>query len=409
MLQFDSSKGFTVSEVEDIRSEVASQWKEAFKEDNTPELNTEPETPAGQLIDSQTAAISQKDAEIAFLANQFNPLTASGKFQDALGKIYFLTRHAAVNSTCVCTCKGRENTFIPKGSLIQSEVTGIKWELMNNVTIKSNGSVDAQFKCSETGPVEAGADTLTNIVTTVAGWDSVTNNASASVGSYEESQSEFETRRYNSVALNSRGTNGAIYSRISQCDGVLSCYIDSNRTNVIKKVDGYSIKPHSVFIAVIGGNDQDIARAIYETVSAGCDYNGNTSVKVKDEYTGATEDVTFLRPEKLQIYIKVLLKDKETLPNQYETLIKDAIYNNFYGLEDNLIANEPLLRVGMNEDIYASRFIISTLNNNINNIMNISISSDGTNFENMIHTPCNREPVLLKNNIILEFVDEKEE
>ena len=35
MLQFDSSKGFTVSEVEDIRSEVASQWKEAFKEDNT--------------------------------------------------------------------------------------------------------------------------------------------------------------------------------------------------------------------------------------------------------------------------------------------------------------------------------------------------------------------------------------
>lgn len=407
MLQFDSSKGFTVSEVEDVRSEIASQWKEAFKEDNTPELNTEPETPAGQLIDSQTAAITQKDAEIAFLANQFNPLTSSGKFQDALGKIYFLTRHSAVKSTCTCTCTGIKGTEIEKGALIQSEVTSIKWKLINNAVIKSNGKVDAQFECIEEGPVEAGVNTLTNIVTVVPGWDSVTNANSASVGSYEESQSAFETRRYNSVALNSRGTNGAIYSRISQCDGVLACYIDSNRTNVIKKVDGYGIKPHSVFIAVIGGNNKDIAKAIYDTVSAGCDYNGNTSVRVTDEYTGATEEVTFLRPESLQIYVKVLLKDKETLPNQYETLIKDAIYNNFYGLDDNLIANEPLLRVVMNTDVYASRFTVSILNSNINNIMNISISSDNKNFENMIHIPCNREPVLSKNNIILEFVDEE--
>lgn len=406
MLQFDSSKGFTVSEVEDVRSEVASQWKEAFKEDNTPELNTEPETPAGQLIDSQTAAITQKDAEIAFLANQFNPLTSSGKFQDALGKIYFLTRHPAINSTCTCTCTGIENTLIEKGSLIQSEVTGIKWKLINDVVIKSSGTVEAQFECTEEGPVEAGANTLTNIVTVVPGWDSVTNVNSASVGSYEESQSAFETRRYNSVALNSRGTNGAIYSRISQCDGVIACYIDSNRTNVIKDVDGYKLSPHSVFIAVIGGNNNNIAKAIYDTVSAGCDYNGNTSVKVTDEYTGAVEQVTFLRPDILQVYVKVTLKDKKSLPNEYEDLIKEAVYNNFYGLDNVEIADEPLLRVVMNDNVYASRFVVSILNQDINNVLNVLISTDNENFSNMVHIPCYNEPTLLKDNITVSIADE---
>ena len=52
---FDDSKGMTVQDGAEVREAIATDWKEAFKiDENTPELNTEPETPAGQLIDGMT-------------------------------------------------------------------------------------------------------------------------------------------------------------------------------------------------------------------------------------------------------------------------------------------------------------------------------------------------------------------
>lgn len=88
-LVFDESLGFSADSVSEVRAAVAAAWKAAFKSDNTAELNTEPETPAGQIIDSQTASIVQKDSEILYLANMLNPLKATGIFQDALAEIYF--------------------------------------------------------------------------------------------------------------------------------------------------------------------------------------------------------------------------------------------------------------------------------------------------------------------------------
>ena len=92
---------------------------DAFKKNGAGELNTEPETPAGQLIDSITAEIVQKDSEILYLANQFNPLTASGRWQEAIGQIYFIDRKSGVNSTAICTCTGRAGTVILAGSQIE--------------------------------------------------------------------------------------------------------------------------------------------------------------------------------------------------------------------------------------------------------------------------------------------------
>ena len=53
MLNFDSQTGFSVSETSDIRDGVAKDWVTAFKEQGRPDLNTDPETPQGQVIDSQ--------------------------------------------------------------------------------------------------------------------------------------------------------------------------------------------------------------------------------------------------------------------------------------------------------------------------------------------------------------------
>ena len=400
MLNFDPKTGFSVSEASEIREEVAQDWVNAFKETGRPDLNTDPETPQGQLIDSQTAAIHQKDTELAYLANQFNPQTASGRWQDALAKIYFLSRKPAINSTAVCTLTGMNGTTVTAGALIRSSYDSTLWILNKDVVIGENGTATAVFTCQTEGAIQAGTGTLSQIVTTTPGWDAVTNNLAAEVGQLAESQAAFETRRYQSVALNGRSTTAAVYARVADLKNVIATYVTDNKTNVNKSIDGYTLKPHSIYVAVIGGDNSDIAKAIYNSVSAGCDYNGNTTVNVTDENTNAVESVTFMRPSQLPLYVKVTIQDDGNLPDGYESIIKVAVYNNFYGLDTQTTINgDAILRVVMNTDIYASRFMPSILNAGISQLLRVELSQNNSTWGDFIHVPISAEPVLETDNI----------
>ena len=408
MLIFNEKTGFSVQEPQEVRKEKAQSWINAFKSDDTPDINTAPETPQGQIIDAETLAITQKDAELAFLANMFNPKTARGIWQDALAEIYFIKRKKAVNSRCYCVLTGLKGTVIEKGSKIQSSADNTYWNLLEDATIQNNGSVIALFECETEGAVIASPNTLNKIITTVAGWDTVNNSQAATVGTLEESQQAFEKRRYDSVALNSRGTTSSVYARVLQLDNVVGCYVVDNKTNIVKTIDNYDLKPHSIYVAVLGGSNQEIAEAIYKSLSAGCDYNGNTTIDVTDENTKAVETVTFMRPIQQNVYIKVNLFNKD-LPNDYEDLIKNAVINNFYGLDLEVeIAGETLSRIIMHDDVYSSRFLPSILNANINSLLSVQVSLDNVNFSDFVHIQLDKEPVLIADNITINVIDDEE-
>ena len=405
MLIFNEKTGFTVQEPQEVREEIAQSWINAFKSDDTPDINTAPETPQGQIIDAETLAITQKDAELAFLANMFNPKTARGIWQDALAEIYFIKRKKAVNSRCYCVLTGLNGTVIEKGSKIQSSADSTYWDLLEDVTINGNSSVTALFECETEGAVIASPNTLNKIITTVAGWDTVNNTQFATVGSLEESQQAFEKRRYDSVALNSVGTTASVFSRVNQIDDVVGCYVVDNKTNVNKIIDDYLLKPHSIYVAVIGGSNQDIAEAIYRSLSAGCDYNGNTQITVVDPHTHAKEKVTFMRPTPQNVYIKVNVFDKD-LPDDYENLIKNAVITNFYGQDEQIeIAGEAVTRAIMGQDIYASRFLPSILNKNISSLLSVQISLDNQSFSDYVHIKIDKEPYIDESNITVNLIE----
>lgn len=403
MIIFNSKTGFDVTEIDDLREQIASEWQEAFKEKDRPLLNTDPETPQGQIIDSQVATVNQKDSEVLYLAQQFDPRTAEGRFQDALAEIYFIKRKPAINSYAMCTINGRAGTQIDAGALIESAIDGTQWSLDQNVTIPTNETITAKFTCLTDGAISASSGTLTKIVTTVTGWDTVTN-ATAIVGSLEESQSAFEQRRKDSVSLNARSTVNAVYANVAQCDGVIAVYAVDNKKNISETIDNYTLTPHSIFVSVIGGENADIAKAIYNNLSAGCDYNGNTSVDITNEYSRAVETVKFYRPDAFNIFVKVQIQNSASLQNDYENIIKQAVYNNFYGLDSTKINNEPLLRLKMNDDLYSSRFTPSILNAGITNVLTVQLSLDGSEWVNNIHIPITANPTLDLNNIIIEVI-----
>jgi hypothetical protein len=159
------------------------------------------------------------------------------------------------------------------------------------------------------------------------------------MGSDVESRADFEYRRRNSVALNGKGTPQAIYAEVFALADVLDVYVKDNPkgdTVLVGSTD-YPMLPHSVYVAVVGGADVDIAEAIWRKKDTGCDYNGNTSVTVTDDsgynYPQPTYVVKFERPAALPVKFAVQLVNDVSLPSNIVALVKAAIIARFNGTD----------------------------------------------------------------------------
>ena len=237
-------------------------------------VNSSLSTPQGQIASSDSAIIADKNSSIAYIVNQVDPLYAEGRFQDAIGRIYFMTRNPATSTVVIATVGGIPGTYIPAGVLALDTSQNI-YQLLGAVTIGSGGTVAAEFANVATGPIACPIGALTQIYQSVPGWDSITNSTAGILGSYVESSQEFELRRKNSVALNSHGTTDAIFANVYAVSDVLDCYVYDNSSGAIVDygATNYPLAPHSVYVAVVGGTASAIAQAIWLAKDGGCSYS----------------------------------------------------------------------------------------------------------------------------------------
>ena len=402
MLHFDPATGFYADDTETVRAAVAADWVAAFHKDGQVDLNTDPETPAGQLIDSQTAAVTEKDTELLYLCSQFDPAKNEGVFQDAIAKIYFLSRKAATPSTATITVRGLSGTVIPVNAQVMSSADDTIWQNVAAFTIGADGTGSGVFRCTSEGLISAAAGTLTRIMTVVAGWDTATNEHAAVVGTLEENRGQFELRRYSSVSLNSRGTAASVYARIMQLDDVIGCVVRENKTNQPKVIDGVTLSPHSVYVCVLGGNDGAIATAMYRTVSAGCDTNGTTDYLVEDDTTGIKEMIHFQRPTDADITIRLKFPDAAGFSADDLAAIRQAVFNNFYGEDPTEVDGSIMARPLMGDTIYAPRFAISVQNAGYTDLLDVDIAKTGGAWSDALHVRIDENPVLSLAAIVIE-------
>lgn len=294
------------------------------------------ETPQGQLASSEAAIIADKNAAIVEFVNQVNPDTSSGFMQDAIARIYFLTRIPGTSTTVDCVCVGGQGTTIPVGALVQ-DTSGNKYACTQAGVIGSSGTITLPFANTVLGPIPCPANTVTQIYRAIAGWDTVNNPSEGITGRDVESQADFAYRRAQSVALNAHGSTQAIYAAVFDVDNVTDVYVYDNTSNVSINVGStsYTMLPHSVYVAAIGGLSADVANAIWTKKDLGCDMNGNTSVIVYDtsgydppypQYT-----IKFERPPALPIKFAVELANDTALPDNIVTLVQNAIIAAFNG------------------------------------------------------------------------------
>ena len=296
-------------------------------------------TPQGQIASSNSAIISDKNSAIAYVANQVDPQYAEGRFQDAIGRIYFMTRNPASSTVVIATIGGLPGTYIPAGVLALDTSQNV-YQLLGAVTIGSGGTIPAEFANVATGPIPCSAGSLTQLYQTVPGWDTVTNAGAGILGSDVESSQAFELRRQNSVALNSHGTVDAIFANVYAVAGVLDCYVIDNPSGITVDYGStnYPLAPLSIYVAVVGGAASAIAQAIWNAKDGGCSYNGNTTETVYDTRYAAPQPayaVTFEIPSPVPVYFAVTVTNAATLPSDYVALIQNAIIAQFNGENGN--------------------------------------------------------------------------
>lgn len=313
-------------------------------------INPSLTNPTGQLATTETAVIGDSYALFEWYVNQFDPALNSGRQQDAIGRIYFMTRIPGEPTLQPCVCAGLDGTVIALGAVAVDPDQNL-WIAQSSGTI-SGGSVTLNFAAAAIGPIPAPASLA--IFQSIYGWESVTPTGDAVLGTNTETAAEYEQRRKNSVAANASQILAAIQGQVLTLSGVLDCYPYENDESSPQTVGGVTIGANSIYICVLGGASAQIALAIWTKKGPGCGYTGNTAVTVTDpnpaysppapQYT-----VTYEVPTVLPFAVLVTIKNNPGVPSNALTLIQNAIISAFAGLDGG-----PRAKIG--STVFASRY-----------------------------------------------------
>ena len=258
-------------------------------------LNPDPRTPQGQLASSETTIIQDFNNQFLALVNGIDPAYSSGRMQDGIGRIYFMSRIAAASSNTQATIMGADGTFLPIGSVAVDQ-SGNNWNSTAAATIPTPGQltgaisgniltvsavasgavsqyqmltgagvaantiiltqtspttftvsgapqtvtpiamvssgVGVPFACTVTGAIACPAGQLNAIYRAQPGWDSITNASAAALGRNVESRADFESRRAASVAGNAVNTSAAVLAAVLSVPDVLDAYVMNNPLGV---------------------------------------------------------------------------------------------------------------------------------------------------------------------------------
>lgn len=353
-----SPTGLVTYDEQTILAGVQQDWVSAFAI-NGKTLSTELTTPQGQLQQSQAYMVAAFQAQLAQLIANVDPMTSSGIYQDALGRIYFLTRQAATFATVAATVTGTVGATLPAGSQVKSS-DGTIWASTAAAVYGAGGTASVTFQSLIAGSIPAAGVNDLRIYQQVPNWVAVSNSVPSVPGTNTENRVEFETRRAASVQIGGVGQPANVRAAIANVTGVTDLYVYNNGgdTAVNYGTTNYPIPAHSIAIIVSGGANADIAAAINSKLDCGCGMSTAAglgtlvTVNVQDtvNYVAPypTYPVRFVRPATTQVYMTVNVANLSTLPANYVLQVQQALaaaFANGFTSTDGTISI-PRARIG---------------------------------------------------------------
>jgi hypothetical protein len=273
--------------------------------------------------------------------------------------MYGLKRQGATQSTAVLRFTGEGGVVVPEGSEF-GDTAGRIWKTTEEAVLDDEGTATAAAVCETPGAVYAGAETITNIVSAIAGLTGVTNPNGSRIGLNQETDAEARRRIRVSLAGKGNATAEAILAGIYGIPNVRNARIYVNDGD---GVDERGIPGHSIACVVLGGNQQRIGDMIYGKKAPGVGTYGSVTVNV-DTGDGRTFPVHFSRPNSRFIYFLVSLK---RLAGFNEAVVKERITEEItaavgeVGIGETLIMPSLFGRCYAAAGEYAGTFVIQSI------------------------------------------------
>ena len=289
-------------------NELITGFKNIYEHDGEV-LNFDSNTPDGQLIELLAYAGTAIREMITEVYNSCDPDKCVGAVQDNRYQINYIERkqgtytlqNIAITANQTVQLSGLDASFNdPNASAFAvSDDNGNIWYLVDSTTIFS-GTTTLEFRAQKMGEVIPTIGTITNLVTIIPGVISAINNVGAtSIGTEEESDSDFRIRRNRSVATPGKGNPDNLEGQLYELNGVVAVKIHVNNTN---STDDTGTAPHTLWAIVEGGANTEIADIIYGNLG-GSDTRGNVTVPITTASLQSM-DIKFDRETIIPLYIK---------------------------------------------------------------------------------------------------------
>jgi uncharacterized phage protein gp47/JayE len=332
-----TSSGFVLKRLEDIKEEIVNDVKTTFGN----QIDTSSDGPLGQLIDIFAAGRATDWLNMQAIYNAFYPSTASGVNLDRIASINGITRRPATPSTGELTFEGTNGVTVPAGTVAQDSA-GRQVETTTSGEI-TGGTLTVTCVAAESGDVTLAADTVTELVTSIFGVDTVNNAAEITGGQDRETDEELRIRRRDSLQNPGTSTKEGIRNALTALDFVINAIVIENTADTT--VDG---RPGHSFEAYIltnltGGitgfptERAAVSSAIWNAKPAGIETHGDLTDSVTDS-EGFTHDVNYSEATEVALDIAITVTENtdsnegDVFPSDGEDLVKAAIKDYIDGL-----------------------------------------------------------------------------
>lgn len=318
--------------------------------------NLDPSTPDGAKAAIDAELYGKLDEVIRLSYNSKDPSKARGVDLNNICLLTGTERSQGTPSKVPVTLFGISGTVIPAGRQIGSFSDEITWSLDKDAKIEANGTVKASVTCDTIGSIQADPNTLTRIVTTTGGWQSVTNPSVPVIGTDRQSDPSLRIEQKLSVSRPGNAQIDNMIAEVFAVPDVIRVRMYENDTNL---TDTNGLPPNSEAVIAAGGRDINIAKAIFRKKNPGCKLFaiGNAVIvkDVYDKYPSNKRDITFGRPKYIDIQVSVNVKSDGTLPSDVIPQIKKAILQYAQGALMEPDSGFNVLGFDIGEDVPAGR------------------------------------------------------
>lgn len=306
-------KGIKIPSTQQIKASIDQVFVKALG----PTADTSPNTVIGQISQELTLLWQNMYAEMVQLFNSYSILNAEGLFLDLIAKNFNITRKPGQFTTISVLCTGANGIILPQGMEIEGN-KGDRYFLTLPVMIE-NGTATGIFQAQSYGPFVPSPGTVTKIVSSVSGLDSVRNTSGGNnPGRYVETDAEFRKRIPKEVYATSSSTYTAMMVEIARVSK--NFVLLENDSSEPKTIQNVSVSPNTVALISQDGSDIDLANALYRSKAVGINTQGDVSVAMPSTI------IRFSRPQEVTVTFSVTIKISlsEQPPNVVK-LIKDTI------------------------------------------------------------------------------------